>query len=92
MDLDDLYEREYFEFERSVGQDVCVVECKIRGVRNPANRPATTSRAATPTYGPPPVDDGTRLVRVSGCEYRLSESKILDWLSCFGEVISEISY
>ena len=26
-----------------------------------------------------------------GCEYRLSESEILNWLGCFGEVISEIA-
>ena len=25
-----------------------------------------------------------------GCEYRLSETEILDWLNCFGEVLSEI--
>ena len=34
-------------------------------------------------------DDGTRVVRIIGCEYRLLESEILDWLSVFGEVISE---
>ena len=28
---------------------------------------------------------------VFGCEYKLSESKILDWLGCFGEVLSEIT-
>ena len=37
------------------------------------------------------MDDGTRLVRVLGCEYRLSESEITNWLSHFGEVLSEIS-
>ena len=26
-----------------------------------------------------------------GCEYRLLESEILDWLSLFGEVVSEIT-
>ena len=36
-------------------------------------------------------DDGTRLLRIIGCEFRLSESEILAWLSCFGEVISEIT-
>ena len=90
VDVDELYEREFFEFERRMGQEVCVVACKIRGVRNPANRPAVTVRAAAPApRGPPPVDDGTRLVRILGCEYRLSESEITNWLSCFGEVLSE---
>ena len=39
----------------------------------------------------PLVDDGTRLVRIVGCEYRLSESEILNWLTIFGEVLSEIT-
>ena len=29
------------------------------------------------------------MVRIIGCEYRLSECEILDWLGIFGEVISE---
>ena len=37
------------------------------------------------------MDDGTRWVRIIGCEFRLTESEILSWLSCFGEVLSEIS-
>ena len=37
MDLDDLYERQNFEFERSLGNDICVVACHISGVCNPAN-------------------------------------------------------
>ena len=40
---------------------------------------------------PGPIDDGTRTVRIIGCEFRLSETEILNWLSCFGEVISEIT-
>ena len=39
----------------------------------------------------PPPDDGTRNVRIVGCEYRLTESEITDWLGCFGDVLSEIS-
>ena len=30
-------------------------------------------------------------MRITGCEYRLSESEILDWLNQFGEVITEIT-
>ena len=37
------------------------------------------------------MDDGTRNVKIMGCEYKLSESEILEWLGCFGEVISEIT-
>ena len=93
VDIDLLYECENFEFERSVGQDVSLISCKIRGVRNPANRTATPTRTAR--FAGQPLeqytDDGTRTVRVIGCEYRLTESQILNWLVIFGEVISEIT-
>ena len=88
IDLDDLYQREFFEIERRAGQEVHLITCKIRGVRNPANRLATTAR---PSGVPAPLDDGSRTIRIIGCEFRLSESEILSWLSCFGEVLSEIT-
>ena len=31
------------------------------------------------------------MVRIIGCEYRLSEPRILKWIGSFGEVISEIT-
>ena len=37
------------------------------------------------------INDGTRVIKIIGCEYRLLEPKILDWLSMFGEVVSEIT-
>ena len=43
--------------------------------------------SATPHY----MDDGTRLIRIIGCDYKLSESEITDWLTQFGEVKSEIT-
>ena len=30
-------------------------------------------------------------MRITGCEYRLTECEILDWLSLYGEVINEIT-
>ena len=36
-------------------------------------------------------DDGTRMIKISGCHYKLLESEILDWLGLFGEVLSEIT-
>ena len=55
IDIDQLYEKEYFEFERSMGEEICVIACKIRGVRNPANRPAATFRAAPRVTTVPPL-------------------------------------
>ena len=36
------------------------------------------------------MDDSTRIVMIVGCDYRLLESEILDWLELFGEILSEI--
>jgi hypothetical protein len=36
-------------------------------------------------------DKGFRWVKVEGCEYRLEKKQIIDWLSHFGDVKSEIS-
>ena len=67
--------------------------CRIRGVKNPAYRKSTPLRNARPIAGIPAQysDDGTRYVKIIGCEYRLSESEILNWLTIFGEVLSEIT-
>ena len=36
-------------------------------------------------------DDGTREVRIHGCEYRVSEEVLLELLGCFGEVLTDIT-
>ena len=92
IDIDVLYPRENFEFERKLGQDIVVMACRIRGVRNPATRPTTRPTTTNPTpKAAPYMDDGTRDIKITGCEYKLSETEILDWLACFGDVISEIT-
>jgi hypothetical protein len=89
-DIDKLYKIEFFDFKRSRGLEVSTVSCKIRGVRDPTRR----NEQATRQVRQPQeqwVDDGTRIVRIIGCEYRLLESEILDWLCLYGEVITEIT-
>ena len=36
-------------------------------------------------------DEGVRWVKVEGCEYRLDKEQILEWLSYFGEVRSDLT-
>ena len=92
FDIDELFEWENFSFERSVGQDFSSITCLIRGLRDPSKRKNTApasvrvAQAQTQQYS----DDGTRLVRIKGCKYKLLESEILDWLVLFGEVLLEI--
>jgi hypothetical protein len=55
-------------------------KCKIRGIHSRQNNQAYNYH-----------DEGFRRVKVEGCEYRLKEKQILNWLSYFSEVLSEIS-
>ena len=74
-----------------MGKDVCVMACKIRGIRDPSRRQSTPAETRPTALKDPQLDDGTRIVQIIGCEYRLSESEILNWIGCFGEVLSEIT-
>jgi hypothetical protein len=93
FNIDLLYEWREFEIERNngPGKEASVLACTIRGLRNPANRPDYVRNATKSNTPAPYLDDGTRMVRIIGCEYRLSESEILNWLGMFGEIISEIT-
>ena len=41
-------------------------------------------------FAPPSKSEGTTIVTVEGCEYRVPEEVILSWLSLYGEVVSEL--
>ena len=56
------------------------LQCKIRGIR---------SKQQNSDYNY--QDEGFRWVKIEGCEYRLEEKQILDWLSFYGEIKSELS-
>ena len=80
IDIDRLYRVEHFSIERSRGQDVSSISFKIRGVRDPSKRdeqPQLQEIHARPAQAQL-IDDGSRQVRIIGCEYRLTEV-----VSCF---------
>ena len=86
MNIDELAAVEYFDFKRKAkvnGKDVeDVIGCKIKGIRYRA-----------PTVGAFEnfrQDNGEKVVKIEGCEYRLTEEEILAWLSLYGEVTSEL--
>ena len=93
VDVDELFKWEKFSFERSVGRDVGSINCLIRGLRDPNKRRSAihTSMREAQSEAQNYFDNGTRLVKITGCDYKLLESEILDWLVLFGEVVSEIT-
>ena len=82
FDIDTLESIRTFNFERRFKakgvEKVSVLQCMIRGIR---------SREGSSDY----KDKGIRWIKVEGCEYRLEAKQITDWLSFFGEIMSDIS-
>ena len=86
IDIDNLASVEHFEFKRTSTANGRTVEdvigCKIKGVQY---RAPTVS-----AFENPKVDNGERVVKIEGCEYRVTEEEILAWLSLYGEVTSDL--
>jgi hypothetical protein len=84
FNIDSLESFQVFKLERKIKiqnlEKTATLQCKIRGIRTNQNN-----------FNQNYQDKGLRWVKVEGCEYRLEEKQIVDWLSHFGEVKSEIS-
>ena len=84
FNIDSLESFQVFKLERKIKiqnvEKTATLQCKIRGIRTNQNNFSQNYQ-----------DKGLRWVKVEGCEYRLEEKQIVDWLSHFGEVKSEIS-
>ena len=93
INIDLLHGHEFFNFMRKStnrsGEPIeAKIGCKIRGTRKPNARPRSVERR--PSSAAQYVDDGTRKVYIEGCEYRLTETEVLNWCNLFGTVTSEI--
>ena len=84
FNIDQLANVQFFELERKMmvrGEEkTSILKCKIRGIR-------TEQRVEGGVY----EDTGMRWVKVEGCEYRVEKDQIVEWLSNFGEIKSEVT-
>jgi hypothetical protein len=84
FNIDSLESFQEFNIERKYKagnkEKMTMLKCKIIGIH-------TTKNNCAENY----QDTGFPWVKVEGCESRLEEKQIIDWLSHFGEVKSEIS-
>ena len=84
VNIDDFASFQFFSFTRSYlkgGKQVeDILACKIRGVRT------VTGGEATASYS----EDWRRVVKIEGCDYRVSKEMILSWLGLYGEVLSDV--
>ena len=86
INIDELEAVEHFDFVRTAtanGKNFTdVIGCRIRGIRY---RPMMVS-----SFDNAPKDDGQKVVKIEGCEYRVTKDEILQWLSFYGEVTSNL--
>ena len=91
INVDELYPIQNFQFVRKTSRQgksfSDVIGCKIRGLRAP-NPAGQTARPRAP---PPLQDDGTRMVKIEGCEYRVPKSALVELMTVYGEVLSDVS-
>ena len=84
FNIDTLKAIQHFEMERRMmvrnEERISIVKCKIRGIR-------TEWDEQEEGY----VDSGLRWVKVEGCEFRIDKEQIIEWLSYFGEVKSDVT-
>ena len=77
---------QFFNFTRSYTRQgkKCedTVSCKIRGLRSRL----VNSESLVDTNR----DDGTRIINIEGCEYRVPKEEILAWLRLYGSIESEL--
>ena len=63
------------------------VGCKIRGLRIPEPNAAQN---CGPDFRKPKQDDGTRTIKIDGCKYRIPKDVLLQVLSLYGTVLTDV--
>ena len=83
FDIDLLESIQFFDWNRTYNvqgeERIAVMKCKIRGIRK--------KQRDNDNY----VDTGLRWVKIEGNDWRIEKGKMLEWLSYFGEIRSDIT-
>ena len=90
IDVDDLSEHEYFEFERQVTTNGVkrteTFQCKIKGIRQ--RRPLAEGQHEQHEAA---QEANVFNVKVIGCDYSIEEEEILEWLRMYGETFGKLN-
>ena len=93
INVDELLPVQFFEFRRvstrhgKIHHDV--ISCKILGLRHQNQAPRNQN--LPPTSDRNIVDDGTRKINIEGCEYRIPCDTLVEYLSVYGDITSNIT-
>ena len=90
INVDELIGIQNFEFKRTSTRQGKVhhdtIGCKIKGLRDQTRHPQAPTRPESGGH----LDDGTREVKIFGCEYRVTKQSLMDFLGHYGELVSDI--
>jgi hypothetical protein len=90
IDVDDLSELEFFEFERQITANGAsrteTFQCKIKGIRQ--RRPQAGEQQ---DYRETSEEPNVFNVKVIGCDYSIEEEEILEWLRMYGETFGKLN-
>ncbi len=91
INVDELYHLQKFDFVRKSSRQgrshSDIIGCKITGLRQPDRVHRHGEQGVISNGG---HDDGTRKIEIQGCEYRIPKETLVDYLSFFGEIVSDI--
>ena len=91
INVDELYHMQHFNFRRKTSRQgkthVDVIRCKIRGLRNPETSVGAQPETSLPQSS---FDEGVRIIKIDGCDYKIPENVLIQFLSDFGEIQSEV--
>ena len=90
INVDELFDSQHFDFRRKSSRQgrthTDIISCKIRGLRN-VNKDVQNQDDGAEVSN---IDDGTRIIKIEGCDYRIPEDTLVEFLEFFGELKSEI--
>ena len=91
IDVDNLLDKQHFEYKRSFKRhgklESVIVKCKIRGLRSDSFKEHLASKEAMRASNGP---DGSVMVKITGCEYKVTEERLKNALSYWGSVTTTI--
>ena len=89
INVDELFNVQHFQFRRKSSRQgrthIDVIQCKIRGIRPPGSK-----RGSDVNQTQEAIDEGIRIIKIDGCDYRIPEEILVQFLSHYGTLMSEV--
>ena len=91
INVDELIHLQRFNFMRKSSRQgrshTDRIGCKIFGLRRPGSGPQYQDQSTPFSMD---QDNGIRKIQIQGCEYRIPKETLIEYLSNFGEIVSDI--